>query len=229
VISFDEFENFSKFCFRSFLFMALEIEKITVGPLQSNCILIYDSESKEAAVVDPGDEADRIIDRTKELGLKITSILLTHTHGDHIGAVGALKDFSGAPVYVHPEEKDWLDNPDKNLSALLGLPITAPAADKTMKDSDIIHIGSEKFEVLHTPGHSPGGVCFYRRGILISGDLLFRESIGRTDLPGGDMATIKKSLQSKIMKLPGETLCYPGHGDSTTIEHELKNNYFLRS
>jgi len=187
--------------------MALEIEKITVGPLQSNCILIYDSESKEAAVVDPGDEADRIIDRTKELGLKITSILLTHTHGDHIGAVGALKDFSGAPVYVHPEEKDW----------------------QTMKDSDIIHIGSEKFEVLHTPGHSPGGVCFYRRGILISGDLLFRESIGRTDLPGGDMATIKKSLQSKIMKLPGETLCYPGHGDSTTIEHELKNNYFLRS
>lgn len=207
--------------------MALDIEKIAVGPLQANCFLITEPQSKEALLIDPGDEPDRILAHVERLGAKLKAIVLTHSHGDHIGAVEAIKNRTGVPVMIHQAEADWITDPGKNLSALLGIPVAAPPADRLLNEGDTISIGSENLKVLHTPGHSPGGLSLYRNGILLSGDLIFRESVGRTDLPGGDPNLLIEVLKTKILTLPDETLIYPGHGEATTVGSERKRNPFL--
>ncbi len=207
--------------------MALDIQGITVGPLATNCFLVVEPQSKEAVLVDPGAEADRLLDNLRHAGGHLVAIVLTHAHGDHIGAVGELKTRTGAPVLVHRLEAEWLSDPQKNLSALLGLPVTSPEADRLLDEGDTISLGGETLQVLHTPGHSPGGLSLHHDGILLCGDLLFLESIGRCDLPGGDLNTLTHSIQAKVYTLPDDTILYPGHGDTTTVGHEKRCNPFV--
>jgi glyoxylase-like metal-dependent hydrolase (beta-lactamase superfamily II) len=187
----------------------------------TNCYLAVEPESKEGRVIDPGDEAKRILARLEQTGARAIAIVLTHAHGDHIGAAGEVKEKTGAPILVHPEEADWLTDANLNLSALLGMPVVAPPADRFLNEGD-------ELQVLHTPGHSPGGLALYREGILFSGDLIFFESVGRTDLPGGDLLTLESMIAQKVLTLSDDTQVYPGHGDTTTVGHERLYNPFLR-
>lgn len=208
--------------------MALQIIRITVGPLMTNCYLVVEPESKEALVIDPGDEAGRILARLEQTGARAKAIVLTHTHGDHIGAAGAVAEGTGAPILVHREESDWLTDANLNLSALLRMPVVAPPADRFLNEGDELQVGGETLKVFHTPGHSPGGLSLYREGALFGGDLIFYESVGRTDLPGGDLPTLESMIAQKVLALPDDTQIYPGHGDTTTVGHERLYNPFLR-
>jgi len=209
--------------------MALEVRKLVVGPLETNCYFLIEPESREALVIDPGAEAERILNGLEQAGAGLLGIVLTHSHGDHIGAVREVKVQTGAPILAHRLEADCLTDPEKNLSALLGLPLSSPAADRFLAEGDTITIGDESLRVFHTPGHSPGGLSLYRKGILICGDLIFLESIGRHDLPGGDLRTLISSLRNKVFPLPDETILYPGHGEITTVGHEKRYNPFVTS
>ena len=207
--------------------MALDIQRISVGPLETNCFLVVEPDSKEALLIDPGAEAERILDTLEQAGGRLVGIVLTHAHGDHIGAVREVKARTGAPILVHRLEADWLTDPEKNLSALLGLPLSSPEADRLLEEGDTVTVGAERLRVLHTPGHSPGGLSLHRDGILLCGDLLFFESVGRCDLPGGNLKTLTDSIRAKVYTLPDDTVLYPGHGDVTTVGHEKHHNAFV--
>jgi len=209
--------------------MAIEIKMLTVGPLQSNCYVVIETESKEALLVDPGAEPEKIKQCIEQAGAHVVAIVLTHSHGDHIGAVGDMKEHTGAPILVHPEEADWLTDPQKNLSAMFEFGVSTPPPDKLLNEGDTVSVGGETFQVFHTPGHSPGAISLYCEGILISGDLIFEMSVGRFDLPGGDEDILKKSIRTKVYTLPDNTKIYSGHGDVTTVEFEKQNNPFVRS
>ncbi|MFZ5996349.1 MAG: MBL fold metallo-hydrolase [Nitrospirota bacterium] len=201
------------------------IKTVVVGPLQANCIIIADKESGKAMVVDPGDEPDRILDSIKENNLTVEYIVCTHGHFDHVGAVPELKKETGAPVVIHKDEL-VIYNGAKDMAAFWGAEIDPlPEPDILAKEGDILTIGTLRFEVFHSPGHSPGGICLYREGTVMTGDTLFAGSIGRTDFYGGDIIKIKKSFQ-RLMALPDATRVLPGHGPETTIGREKRENMF---
>ncbi|MEW6115719.1 MAG: MBL fold metallo-hydrolase [Nitrospirota bacterium] len=201
------------------------IKTVVVGPLQANCIIIADKESGKAMVVDPGDEPDRILDSIKENNLTVEYIVCTHGHFDHVGAVPELKKETGAPVVIHKDEL-VIYNGAKDMAAFWGAEIDPlPEPDILAKEGDILTIGTLRFEVFHSPGHSPGGICLYREGTVMTGDTLFAGSIGRTDFYGGDIIKIKKSFQ-RLMALPDATRVFPGHGPATTIGREKRENMF---
>lgn len=203
----------------------MHIETYAVGPLQDNCIILSDEESKEAMVVDPGDEPDRITDYIRDAGLKVKYILCTHGHFDHIGAVGDLKKETGAAVVLHADEVGVYQAQEK-VAAMWGFDLEPqPQPDLLVKEGDILTLGDAAFHVLHTPGHSPGGICLYGEGIVVTGDTLFAGSIGRTDLPGGDYSKLRESFV-RLMTLPDNTVVLPGHGLETTIGRERKENMF---
>ena len=203
--------------------------KFTVGPLAENSYLLADENSREAWIIDPGAEAERFLAAIDEHGLRLTSILHTHAHGDHIGADAALVEATGAAIFLHAAEADWLLDPEKNLSALFGESITAPPADHVLAEGDTLRLGSVEFVVYHTPGHSPGSVSFYTPGHLFCGDLLFAGSVGRTDIPGSDQAALVHSLREKVYLLPDDTVVYAGHGPETTLGKEKRTNPFVRA
>lgn len=206
----------------------LKIERILTGPIQENCYLIYNDTN--LLIIDPGAEAEKISSQIKKTGKIPTAILLTHTHYDHIGAVEALRNLYKIPVYVSPLEQEWLSDPILNLS---GLGRHDDIADIIVQPADVTFamekykLGGMDFTVVPTPGHSIGSVSFIFDDFVVTGDALFKGSIGRTDLHTGDMNQLLHSIQTYLFTLPDEFPAYPGHGDATTIEHEKKTNPFF--
>jgi len=203
------------------------LKKLVVGSFESNCYIIGSESGKDGTIIDPGAEAEVILRKVKDLGLDIKHIVLTHGHIDHIGALKKVKEATGAEVAIHTDEAESLR--EQPLSTLFGLSHpTTPAPDRLLHDGDSIDIGDLHFLVLHTPGHTPGGICLLGEGVVFSGDTLFNCGVGRTDLPGGSYSQLVNSLQTKLMALPDSTIVYPGHGPETTIGTERRGNPFLR-
>jgi glyoxylase-like metal-dependent hydrolase (beta-lactamase superfamily II) len=205
-------------------------EILKVGPLACNCSIFGDETTREAMVVDPGDNIPDILATVERHQLTVKSIVITHAHIDHIGGAAKLKAATGAPVYMNSNDQTLYDHIDVQ-AAWLGIPnpevtnVDAPA-----RDGDKVKLGATDFHVLHTPGHTQGSLCLFApsMNLLVAGDTLFRESIGRTDLPGGDGQKILQSIHDKLLTLPEETLVIPGHGGRTTIGHEKDRNPYLQ-
>jgi glyoxylase-like metal-dependent hydrolase (beta-lactamase superfamily II) len=206
-------------------------ESFPVGPLACNCTILGDEETREAIVIDPGDDVSRIAKRLTEQGLKLKQILVTHGHIDHVGGALKLKRLTGAPIYLNENDLPQLEMMDTQ-AEWLGIPApeTAPP-DEGLKDGQLVGLEHYPAQVLHTPGHTQGSIClhFAPVGLLIAGDTLFAGSIGRTDLPGGNFDQIIASLRSRLLTLPDETKVLPGHGPATTIGEERASNPFLQA
>jgi hydroxyacylglutathione hydrolase len=205
-------------------------EMLAVGPLLCNCSIFGDETSREAVVIDPGDEIGQILGLLGRHSLKVKAIVITHGHIDHVGAAAQLKQATGAPVYLNEDDLRTYAHVDMQ-AMWLGLNPPEPVEiDGLARDGDVLRAGSMEFTVLHTPGHTPGSIGLWMPAEkkLIAGDTLFRESIGRTDLPGGDPKRILVSIREKFMPLPEDTLVIPGHGPTTTMGHERRYNYFLQ-
>ena len=207
----------------------MEIKRLIVGMVQTNCYIAVHPETKEAVIVDPGDEAARIEDALAQTGAKAKAILLTHGHFDHVTAMEELRRDLGVPVYACEQEQAVLADPDKNLSVQFqggGLHLKA---DMLLKDGETFEAAGYTFQMLHTPGHTVGGCCYYlpKEHRLFSGDTLFAGSVGRTDFPTGSMSTLVRSVKERLLSLPEDTQVYPGHMEATTIGFEKENNPFL--
>lgn len=206
------------------------LESFPVGLLGCNCTIVGDEASHEALVIDPGGNPERIEERLMRHDLTVTQILLTHAHIDHIGALAAIQERTGAPIYLHADDLALLQAASQQ-AAILGLPtpeVVLP--EETLADGQTVGLKAFPAKVLHTPGHTQGSVCFYfaAQDLLLAGDTLFAGGIGRTDLPGGNAQQIFTSIRTKLLPLPGTTLVVPGHGPTTTIAAERAGNPFLQ-
>ena len=202
------------------------IRRKPVGVYAANSYILSCEDTNEAVVVDPGGESERIIKILTDENLKLKYIVLTHAHGDHIGGVLDLKREYQVPVLIHESEEELLNDAEKNLSSMIPMKEVAFKADRNLKDGDIIPFGNVKLEVIHTPGHSPGCICLKSEDDILTGDTLFRASIGRTDLYGSS-DKIVDSIKEKLMIYPDNTNIHPGHGIESTVGYERANNPFL--
>ena len=207
------------------------VKMLVVGPYMSNCYVVGSEKTKEGMIVDPGADSDIILKTVADLGLNIKLIVATHSHLDHIGALKSVMAKTQAPFAMHESESNnrMIEEISKGLSSMMGLTYDKPPTpNRLLKDGDIIELGELRFNVLHVPGHSPGGIVLEGQGIAISGDTLFQYSIGRTDFPGGSHSDLMNGIFDKLMALPDETIVYSGHGPHTTIGVERKHNPFVR-
>jgi len=204
-------------------------EVLPVGMLACNCSIFGDEQSHEAIVVDPGDEIGRVLAVLARHGLTVKAIVITHAHIDHIGGAQQLKQATGAPVYMNRNDRELQRMLDVQANWLGMRPPEAVAIDADAREGLVLALGAAEFQVLDTPGHTQGSISLWipSEGKLIAGDTLFRDSIGRTDLPGGDGQQILRSIHQKLLPLPEETVVFPGHGASTTIGREKRLNPFL--
>lgn len=203
------------------------IKKLEVGPVMANCYVVGCEKTKEAIVIDPGDETDRILMALADSKLKLKYILNTHGHFDHVGGNKGMKDATGADIIIHPSDEPMLHQLSVTSSAF-GLHVdNSPPADRTVKEGEEISFGLFSAKVIHTPGHTPGGITFKIENRLFVGDTLFAGSIGRTDLPGGHFNTLISSIRNKLFVFDDSTVVYTGHGPETTIGNEKKFNPFL--
>lgn len=206
------------------------IEQITVGTMQVCCYIVACNETKEAAIIDPGGDEKKILSRCKEMGLNIKYIIATHGHPDHVCGNGFLQEETGAAIVMHKQDAIFFWQPEvRDYFSMLGLP-ESPKPDKVVEDGDIITLGNEKLQVLHTPGHTPGGICIYSAPNCFTGDTLFAGGVGRTDFPGGSSQELLDSIRNRLLKLPDDTIVWPGHGyggTKSTIGAEASSNPFL--
>ncbi len=205
----------------------LFLKRLAVGELQANCYILADRDTGEAVVIDPGGEGERILKVIEENSLGIISIVLTHGHSDHTGAVRALVNESGGSLLIHSEDVFLLRHSSPGMSCAKEGEKASPLRLKMLEDKDKLRMGKFSFLVLHTPGHSPGSISIYGEGRVFTGDTLFADGVGRCDLPKGDWQRLKDSIQDKLLKLPPETVVHPGHGPDTTLEKELRSNPFI--
>jgi len=206
----------------------IKIGRMMLGVCQTNCYFVYREGSSKVIFIDPADYGDQIFQAMKNNGFEVAAILLTHGHFDHIWGCSRLRQLTSAPVYAYEGEEDVLLSSDLNVSAGAGRACTVKA-NTLLKDGQELIIEGMTFKVIATPGHTKGSCCYYfeEADMLISGDTLFEESVGRTDLPTGSMSTLVRSVKDTLFVLPDDTVVYPGHGDSTTIGHEKKYNPFI--
>lgn len=206
----------------------MKIIALTVGPIATNCYIVYDEASREALVIDPGAEGKRIVAEVEKNHLKVKYIVNTHGHGDHIAANKYVKEATGAELLIHAADAPMLTDARLNMTAYMGKGISEPAADRFLAEGDVLKLGTTEFKVLHTPGHSPGGICLLGEQVVFVGDTLFQYSIGRDDLPGGSFTQLINSIKTKLLTLDDKIIVYPGHGPITTIGNERRGNPFLR-
>ena len=204
---------------------SMRITSLTLGMVSTRCYIAYHNQTKEAFIIDPAGEAERIIATCKELQVIPKAVLLTHGHFDHILAAKECSKHFSIEIYAHIEEKELLSNGSYNLSSMWSTPMGI-SADKLINDGDMLQLCGFTLQVIHTPGHTPGSVCYYckEEGVLFSGDTLFYHSLGRTDFPLSNTASIIRSIREKLFVLPEDTMVYPGHDRETTIGEEKRNN-----
>ncbi|HHY68991.1 MAG TPA: MBL fold metallo-hydrolase [Bacillota bacterium] len=213
----------------------MEVIRLVVGPLRTNCYVVYDPESGKCAVIDPGGDGERILEALREKDLSLEKIICTHGHLDHIYDAGLLQKLTGAPVIIGEKEKVFLEK-GKWMDDFMDTSSMVEISDySTVREGDIINVGNVRLHVIETPGHTPGSISLYYAGpadgssdrALFSGDLIFRLSVGRTDLPGGDTSALLESIHRKVLTLPDDTVIYPGHNLTTTVGKERLENPFL--
>lgn len=203
------------------------VEKLEVGVFAENCYIVGCEQTGEGVVLDPGDEIDRILARVESLSLQIQEVWLTHAHLDHVKELKALQARLPVPVRMHREDEFLLQAMPAQAAAFGLATSGVPRVDAYVEEGDVLHVGKLRFEVLHTPGHSPGSVTYVTSGAAFVGDVLFAGSIGRTDLPGGDYQVLMRSITEKLLPLGDATEVFPGHGPTTTIGQERTTNPFL--
>jgi hydroxyacylglutathione hydrolase len=203
------------------------IKTMAVGPIQANCFILGCEETLEAVVIDPGEEADRILKAIAESNLTVKYIINTHGHMDHVSANKKLKDATGAPILIHPLDAPMLAQVASSAAAWGLNAENSPAPDRELEDGDEISFGNITLTAIHTPGHTPGGISLLAKDDVFVGDTLFAGSIGRTDFPGGSFGTIKESIQQKLFKLGDDIRVHAGHGPTTTIGQEKRHNPFV--
>ena len=206
----------------------MKIIAMEVGVIGTNCYLVINEEQKTGVVIDPGGDAEQILEKIRQKGIAIEAIFLTHGHSDHIMAVDEVRETTGAKVYISEADAGMLTKASSNLSIYMGAGREFKATDEFLVDGETITAAGLKFQVVATPGHTKGGVCLVCGDTVFCGDTIFSESIGRTDLPGGSYSQILHSIKTKIMVLPDEMKLLPGHGPATTIGWERRRNPFLQ-
>lgn len=207
----------------------INISVYILGPIRTNCYIVSNSTTKDCIIIDPADEANRIKEAVNKDGLNVKGVLLTHGHFDHILATKEIANYYNVNIYAGEHEKDLLEDNDKNCISSIGIMFEPIIPDVLLKDQEIITLADMNIQVLHTPGHTKGSVCYYfeEDKILISGDTLFRDSVGRTDLPTGNSSMLINSIREKLMLLEDDVLVLPGHGESTSIGYEKKYNQYF--
>ena len=205
----------------------LLVHQLSVGPLQVNCFVVACQRTREAMVIDPGDDGPRILQLAESNGYQVKKIVNTHGHFDHIGANQPVKEATGAVLMMHEADLPLLQNA-RNHAQAYGLTVSpSPDPDKFLNEGDVFSVGEQSFSIFHVPGHSPGSICLLSDGHLFVGDVLFAGSVGRTDLPGGDFDALVEGVREKLFRLPAETIVHPGHGPDTTIGREKQMNPFV--
>lgn len=206
----------------------MKIIKLEVGQLGANCYIVYCEKTLQGAIIDPGGSGAEIIARVNRDNIKVVCIINTHGHADHIGANDEVKAATGAPVLIHSADAQMLISAKGNLSMYIGSNLISGAADRLLRDGESIMVGEMEFEVIHTPGHTLGGICLKVNEVLFSGDTLFEQSIGRSDFPGGSHSQLIDSIKNKLLVLADSTTVLPGHGGATTIGDERHSNPFIQ-
>lgn len=205
----------------------MKVVRLPVGVYAANCYIVYDEDIHEAVVIDPGGAGDEILDKLNELNLKVKYIILTHGHGDHIGGVEDVRKGTSAPVLIHEDDAELLKDDTRNLSSMMIMGSVEVIPDKLLKDGEKLVLGDYTINIIHTPGHTPGGISIKIEDNLFTGDTLFAGSIGRTDFEGSSYEDIISSIKKKLILYPDDTAIYPGHGPSSTIGREKKYNPFI--
>jgi len=205
------------------------VHKFTSGIFAVNNYLIQSSTSAKAVLIDAGEQPEIILKKIDELNVELVYLIDTHGHGDHIAGNSAILENTAAKLLIHPKDEPFLSDPNLNLSAAMGFRLISPPADRLLEEGDIVEVEDIRLEVLHTPGHTPGHITLVAGEAAFVGDVIFRDSIGRTDFPHSNFADLEKSIRGKIYALPDETILYNGHGPETTVGYEKIHNPFVKA